>query len=106
MSLSIVACLLIGLFVCAFSTVANCEGEHCGDSQLTAAEMDSLMTATALIHREKGDTNQPSKQWLAFQKYLKFGSSAKTEIQELLSKGTPAGRLYGSILLKQIDSKA
>ncbi len=102
---SCVVVLLIGWLILASSTMANCEGEHCGDSQLSSAETDCLMKTTAVIYREKGDTNKPSGQWLAFQKYLKFGSSAKPEIQELISKGTPAGRLYGAILLKQIDAK-
>ncbi len=82
---------------------ASHEGDHCGDTHLTAGETDTLMRATALINREKGDTNQPSVQWLAFQKHIKFGETAKPQIQGLLDKGTPAGRLYGAILLKQID---
>ena len=82
---------------------ASLEGDHCGDTHLTSGETDTLMRAQALIQREKGDTNQPSAQWLAFQKHLKFGGTAKPQIQELLDKGTPAGRLYGAILLKQID---
>ncbi len=79
------------------------EGNHCGDTLLTSGETETLMKATALIQREKGDTNQPSAQWLAFQKHLKFGATAKPQISELLEKASPAGRLYAVILLKQID---
>lgn len=84
---------------------ANAEGSTCGDTHLTDADRETLAKATTVICREAGDTNQPSAPWKAFQKYKKFGSRAASEIQTLLDKATPAGRLYGVILLKQFDPK-
>lgn len=84
---------------------ASREGETCGETQLNDGDRKTLMEATVLIHREKGDTNQPSPAWKAFQKYKKFGASAKDEIMTLIAKAAPAGRLYGAILLKQFDAK-
>lgn len=85
---------------------ASREGDHCGDTHLRSDETDTIMKTTVLIQREKGDTNQPSPQWLAFQKHLKFGATAKPQILELLEKASPAGRLYAVILLKQLDPAA
>lgn len=84
---------------------ASREGETCGETQLNDGDRKTLMEATVLIHREKGDTNQPSPAWKAFQKYKKFGASAKDEIITLIAKAAPAGRLYGVILLKEFDAK-
>ncbi len=82
---------------------ASREGETCGDTHITDADRKALMEATALVHREKGDTNQPYPAWSSFQKYKKFGASAKDEIATLIAKAAPAGRLYAVILLKEFD---
>ncbi|MBP9091732.1 hypothetical protein KBI23_11925 [bacterium] len=95
------ACALV-IVQASFQGV-RCEGERCGSTQLTSAEVEVLERASAVIERESGDSNQPSRQWLIFQKILKFGNVGRDSILLLLQKGTPAGRIYGAILLKEID---
>lgn len=102
---SINICLAAWLLACCCSPFAIAEGENCGSTHLTDADRATLMKATVVTYREPGDSNQPSALWKAFQKYKKFGVQAKDEIQTLLDKATPAGRIYGVILLRQFDPK-
>lgn len=97
--------LALVLMQASFQDV-RCEGNLCGSTQVTSAEVEVLERASALVECESGDSNQPSRQWLIFQKILKIGSLGRDSISLLLQKGTPAGRIYGAILLQEIDPAA
>lgn len=62
-----------------------------------------LNSSTALVDFQQGDTNQPAGVWLAFQVLLKNGSASTSAAKNLLKSNSAAGKLYGAILLKQID---
>lgn len=79
------------------------EGESCGGTHVTDADRQTLEKATALVYKERGDSNQACPEWLAFQKFLKIGKLADLSIKDLLQKATPAGRLYAVILLRELD---
>lgn len=79
------------------------EGDRCGESLVNDRDVEVLKNASALIQRERGDTNQASKEWLAFQKFKKIGNLGRDAIEGLLQKATPAGRLYAVILLRGLD---
>jgi len=62
-----------------------------------------IADTTVLEHFQQGDSNQPTRAWLAFQELLKAGASARPQIDLLLKSKASASRLYGAILLGQID---
>lgn len=98
------AALTVGLaFTLSSSPDGLCEGERCGRTQINDRDVEVIANATALIERERGDTNQPSPEWLVFQKFLAIGTLGRDAIAGLLQKATPAGRLYSVILLKELD---
>ncbi len=75
-------------------------------SQNTSGITDSvslISDTTILEHFQKGDSNQPSGAWLAFQKLLKAGSDARLQIDQLIKSKASGSKLYGAILLLQID---
>lgn len=75
-------------------------------SQKVSGTTDSvslISDTTILEHFQKGDSNQPSGVWLAFQKLLKAGSDARPQIDQLIKSKASGSKLYGAILLLQID---
>ncbi len=99
------AVLTVGLaaFTLASFQDGLCEGDRCGETLVNDDDVGVLKNASVLIERERGDTNQPSPEWLVFQKFLAIGKLGRDAIAGLLQKATPAGRLYAVILLKELD---
>ncbi len=65
-----------------------------------------LQNASVLVDFQQGDTNKPSPIWQAFQTLLSEGKAANSEAQALFKSQSAAARLYGAILLKQMDPDA
>ncbi|MDX2106753.1 MAG: hypothetical protein SFY67_10170 [Candidatus Melainabacteria bacterium] len=73
-------------------------------SKVTTDSASLLFDAQVLDHFQQGDSNKPSRAWLAFQVLLKSGVAARSKIDQLLGSKSGGARLYGAILLQQIDS--
>jgi len=99
----LLAGLVIGLGITA---PAQAEGPHCGATHITDRDRHALLRAKFFDHGEQGERREPEFVWESFCKYKKFGASARPEIEKLLAKATPPGRLYAVILLQQFDPKA
>lgn len=69
----------------------------------TTNSVSLISDTTILEHFQKGDSNQPSGAWLAFQRLLKAGSDARPQIDQLINSKASGSKLYGAILLLQID---
>lgn len=95
--------LLLTISTAGQATMA--EGEHCGATQITDRDRQDLLKAKIFAHGDLGESRQADPGWAAFQKYLKFGASARGELKTIVQTGTPAGKLYAVILLKQFDSE-
>lgn len=79
--------------------------QYCKLKTPVTTDSASVISDTAVLeHFQKGDSNQPAGAWLAFQEILKSGAAARPQIDRLLSSKAGASRLYGVILLQQIDS--
>lgn len=65
--------------------------------------VETLLTAHCLDHYQQGDSNQPSGAWLAFQSLLQMGKDGKPFAERLVSAKTAPAKMYGVILLNQID---
>ncbi|MBX9667746.1 MAG: hypothetical protein K2X93_09020 [Candidatus Obscuribacterales bacterium] len=88
--------------------VAQIEKELGDDPKLSklTAPLKELSQSPSLCAREVGDTNKPSKIWLAYEKAV---AEAKLEQKPLLwsmfKNSTPAGRIYASMILHHIDKE-
>ncbi len=72
-------------------------------ASVTADSIAIISDTNILEHFQQGDSNQPSGSWLAFQDLLKAGSGARPQIDQLIKAKASGSRLYGAILLLQID---
>lgn len=66
-------------------------------SQKTSGTTDSVFLisdTTILEHFQKGDSNQPSGAWLAFQKLLNAGSDARPQIDQLIKSKASGSKLW------------
>lgn len=70
---------------------------------VTASDASIILDTAVVEHFQQGDSNQPSRAWLAFQDLLKAGNAAKPQINQLVKAKAPGSKLYGAILLQQID---
>jgi len=66
--------------------------------------LTSLMSQNTVQHYEVGDSNQPSDAWLAFHLLLNQGNNAKPAALSLANSKSAGARIYGAVLLRQIDS--
>ena len=64
----------------------------------------NLLTSTAVSHYQQGDSNQPSQLWLYFQILKKQGAGARAEVLQLLESKNPNARVYGLVLMKEINA--
>lgn len=67
--------------------------------------LNMLLPATTVEHYQQGDSNRPAPAWLSFQALLKQGAAAKPAIEKLLASKGSGARIYGAILMRQIDAK-
>jgi hypothetical protein len=67
--------------------------------------LNMLLLATTVEHYQQGDSNRPAPAWLSFQALLKQGAAAKPAIEKLLASKGSGARIYGAILMWQIDAK-
>ncbi len=65
-----------------------------------------LGQAGVMTDRAIGAAAAKPSLYSAFEEALKAGSELRPEIDWLLNEGTPAGRIYGAVLLLHIDAKA
>jgi hypothetical protein len=70
------------------------------------AYLETLWTAVGLQGRALGAAARPSQLYQAFNQALQDGAKNRPNIERLLREGTPAGRIYGAMLLAKIDLKA
>ncbi len=81
-----------------------------GSSTVTPRELDEavaqLMSSHAVEKFQKGDSNQPAVPWLAFQRLLQNGEKSRSSITKLIESHQPAARIYGGILLLELDKVA
>lgn len=73
------------------------------NSELTQS-MDTLMNARSVDHFQQGDSNRPARAWSAFQFIKSQGKAARPGVDQLLKSENGASRIYGAILLMQIDA--
>ncbi|MBK9204963.1 MAG: hypothetical protein IPL73_21525 [Candidatus Obscuribacter sp.] len=89
---------------CKLKTPVTSGSEQAPTDKQMAESFDLLSSTNVLEHFQQGDSNQPSRAWQAFQILLKQGTKAKPHIDQMLKAKSPATRLYGVILLKQLDT--
>jgi len=65
-----------------------------------------LLNAVSLERCYKGDSNQPTEVWKAFNALMNKGVGGRAEIDGLLASDQPAAKIYGAILLRRIDADA
>ncbi len=65
-----------------------------------------LAQASVMTDRAIGAAAAKPSLYRAFEEALQAGADIRPEIDWLLSDGTPAGRIYGAVLLLHIDPKA
>lgn len=89
---------------CKLKTPVTSGSEQAPTDKQMAESFDLLSSTNVLEHFQQGDSNQPSRAWQAFQILLKQGTKAKPQIDQMLKAKCSATRLYGVILLKQLDT--
>ena len=102
-SIAIISLALCLVLSGASTENAYAEGDKCGEEHVTDADIKIIKNATAVVNCVRGDTNQPSREWRAFKKLYLIKHLAKDSINTMLKNGSPAGKLYGAILLMQLD---
>ncbi len=71
-----------------------------------AACFARLRSAQTFEGYEFGGVGQRSENFAAFAAARRAGSAARAEVEETLRQGTPAGRLYAALLLREFDEEA
>lgn len=75
-------------------------------AQTIEQSVATLMTQGTVTHHQQGDSNQPAPGWTAFQVLLKHGRQARPQIEQLIASKHAGAKIYGAILLRQIDGSA
>jgi len=88
---------------CKLKTPVASSSDPVSSDKQIAESFDLLSNTNVLEHFQQGDSNQPSRTWQAFQILLKQGKKAKPQIEQMLTAKGSGTRLYGVILLQQLD---
>lgn len=65
-----------------------------------------LFTATSVDDAAVGIAAVRTERYKAFESLWKQGESARSDVDRLVAGATPAGRVYGLLLLENLDPKA
>jgi hypothetical protein len=71
-----------------------------------SAAFERLRTAERLEGFPTGGVGQTLENYAAFVEARRAGAGARAEVEALLADGTPAGRLYAALLLRELDEEA